>query len=99
MKRGGVTTLASEAMMFDRSAGREHEMQQLLAVESVGASCARTHSVVQLRLALLNQEFLEPAQRQFQWVGQRRNTWLWQRPSQPFQRLLSTPASLMTTGI
>lgn len=38
MKRGGVTNLASEALMFDRNAGREHEMQQLLAVESVGAS-------------------------------------------------------------
>ncbi|WP_188885386.1 Y-family DNA polymerase [Caballeronia grimmiae] len=32
MKRGGVTTLASEALMFDRSPEREHEMQREVAI-------------------------------------------------------------------
>ncbi|SOE91961.1 hypothetical protein SAMN05414139_04659 [Burkholderia sp. D7] len=42
------------------------------------------HSVVQLRVALLNQEFQELAQRQFPWIEQRRVTWPWQRTSQGF---------------
>lgn len=32
MKRGGVTTLAPEALMFDRSAVREQEMQREVAI-------------------------------------------------------------------
>ncbi|AGW90234.1 MULTISPECIES: ISKra4 family transposase [Cupriavidus] len=42
------------------------------------------HRVVQVRVALLNQEFHELAQRDFPWIGQRRVSWPWQRPSRAF---------------
>jgi len=42
------------------------------------------HSVVQLRVALLNREFHELAQRQFPWIGQRRVTWPWEQTSRGF---------------
>jgi hypothetical protein len=42
------------------------------------------HSVAKLRVALLNQEFHELAQRQFPGIGQRRVTWPWQKASQTF---------------
>jgi hypothetical protein len=47
-------------------------------------SRAGAHSVVQVRVALLNQELHELAQRQFPWIGQRRVSWSWQRTSQAF---------------
>ncbi|GAB7547472.1 hypothetical protein CS8_071620 [Cupriavidus sp. 8B] len=39
------------------------------------------HSVLQVRVALLNQEFHELIQRAFPWIAQRRVSWPWQRPS------------------
>jgi hypothetical protein len=47
-------------------------------------SRAGAHSVVQVRVALLNQELHELAQRQFPWIGKRRVSWSWQRTSQGF---------------
>jgi len=89
--------------MFNRSAAREHEMpvvgRRICRSKLRRWSRAGTHRVGQLRLDLLNQEFLLLAQRQFPWIGQRQVTWSWQRPSQPIQRLLSTPAWLTTTSI
>lgn len=47
-------------------------------------SRAGAHSVVQVRVALLNQEFHELARRQFPSIGQRRVSWPWQKASQAF---------------
>ena len=64
---------------INRIVGRRMCKSQHMRWSRVGA-----HSVVQLRVALLNQEFHELAQRQFPWIGRRRVTWPWQRTSQPF---------------
>jgi len=40
--------------------------------------------VLQVRVALLNEEWRELAQRQFPWIGQRCVTWPWQKTSQAF---------------
>lgn len=64
---------------INRIVGRRMCKSQHMRWSRVG-----THSVVQLRVALLNQEFHELARRQFPWIGQRRVTWPWQRTSQPF---------------
>jgi hypothetical protein len=42
------------------------------------------HCVLQVRVALLNQELDDVAQRLFPWIGQRRISWPWQRTSQAF---------------
>ncbi|MDR6859956.1 hypothetical protein J2W96_006296 [Variovorax guangxiensis] len=47
-------------------------------------SRAGAHRVVQVRVALLNKELDELARRQFPWIGQRRISWPWQRPSRAF---------------
>jgi hypothetical protein len=39
------------------------------------------HSVVQVRVALLNQELDALARRQFPWIGQRRVSWPWRQTS------------------
>src|SRR5471032_2998864 len=64
---------------INRIVGRRMCKSQHMRWSRVGA-----HSVVQLRVALLNQEFHELARRQFPWIGQRRVTWPWQRTSQGF---------------
>jgi hypothetical protein len=64
---------------INRIVGRRMCKSQHLRWSRVGA-----HSVVQLRVALLNQEFHELARRQFPWIGQRRVTWPWQKTSQGF---------------
>jgi len=65
---------------INRIVGRRMCKSQHMRWSRMGA-----HSVVQLRVALLNQEFQELAQRQFPWIGQRRVTWPWQRTSPPRQ--------------
>ena len=64
---------------INRIVGRRMCKSQHMRWSRVGA-----HSVVQLRVALLNQEFHELARRQFPWIGHRRVTWPWQRTSQGF---------------
>ncbi len=64
---------------INRIVGRRMCRSQHKRWSRVGAN-----SVVQLRIALLNQEFHELAQRQFPWIGQRRVTWPWQRTSHGF---------------
>ncbi len=54
---------------------------------------------LQQRVALLNQEFQDFAQREIPWIGQRRVSWPWQRPSRAFdgfpqQERLHLPAEL-----
>lgn len=64
---------------INRIVGRRMCKSQHMRWSRVGA-----HSVVQLRVALLNQEFHELARRQFPWIGQRRVTWPWQKTSRDF---------------
>jgi hypothetical protein len=64
---------------INRIVGRRMCKGQHMRWSRVGA-----HSVVQLRVALLNQKFQELAQQQFPWIGERRVTWPWQRTSQGF---------------
>lgn len=64
---------------INRIVGRRMCKSQHMRWSRLGA-----HSVVKLRVALLNLEFHELAQRQFPWIGQRRVTWPWQKASQPF---------------
>jgi hypothetical protein len=64
---------------INRIVGRRMCKSQHMRWSRVGA-----HSVVQVRVALLNQEFDELARRQFPWIGQRRVTWPWQKASQGF---------------
>lgn len=47
-------------------------------------SRAGARRVLQVRVALLNEEWRELAQRQFPWIGQRCVTWPWQKASQAF---------------
>lgn len=47
-------------------------------------SRAGVHSVAQLRVALLNHELDELAQRQCPWIGERRVSWPWQQTSRAF---------------
>ena len=42
------------------------------------------HNVVQVRVALLNNELDGLARSHFPWIGQRRVSWPWQQPSQGF---------------
>lgn len=62
-----------------RIVGRRMCKGQHMRWSRVGA-----HSVVQLRVALQNEEFQELAQQQFPWIGERRLTWPWRRTSQGF---------------
>jgi hypothetical protein len=76
---GGRISTGFVESSINRIVGRRMCKSQHMRWSRVGA-----HSVVQLRVALLNQEFHELARRQFPWIGQRRVTWPWQRTSQPF---------------
>ncbi|QCP50286.1 ISKra4 family transposase [Trinickia violacea] len=58
---------------INRIVGRRMGKSQHMRWSRAGA-----HSVVQVRVALLNQEFHELAGRQFPWIGQRRVSWPWQ---------------------
>ena len=42
------------------------------------------HNVVQVRVALLNNELDGLARSHFPWIGQQRVSWPWQQPSQGF---------------
>ncbi len=58
--------------------------RRMCKIQHMRWSRAGAHSVVQVRVALLNQEFDELARRQYPWIGQRRVSWPWQRASQAF---------------
>jgi hypothetical protein len=81
LAEGRISTgfVESSINRINRIVSRRMCKSQHMRWSRVGA-----HSVVQLRVALLNQEFHELAQRQFPWIGRRRVTWPWQRTSQPF---------------
>ncbi|MBN3831916.1 hypothetical protein [Burkholderia sp. Ac-20344] len=64
---------------INRIVGRRMGKSQHMCWSRPGA-----HSVVQLRVALLNREFHELAQRLFPWIGQRRITWPWEQTSRGF---------------
>ena len=64
---------------INRIVGRRMCKGQHMRWSRIGA-----HSVVQLRVALLNHEFDELARRQFPWIGERRVTWPWRRTSRGF---------------
>jgi hypothetical protein len=76
-RAGGRISTGFVESSINRIVGRRMCKSQHMRWSRVGA-----HSVVQLRVALLNQEFHELARRQFPWIGQRRVTWPWQRTSQ-----------------
>ncbi len=76
---GGRISTGFVESSINRIVGRRMCKSQHMRWSRVGA-----HSVVQLRVALLNKEFHELAQRQFPWIVQRRVTWLWQKTSQGF---------------
>ncbi len=78
-RAGGRISTGFVESSINRIVGRRMCKSQHMRWSRVGA-----HSVVQLRVALLNQEFHELARRQFPWIGQRRVTWPWQRTSQSF---------------
>jgi hypothetical protein len=78
-RAGGRISTGFVESSINRIVGRRMCKRQHMRWSRVGA-----HSVVQLRVALLNQEFHELARRQFPWIGQRRVTWPWRRTSQPF---------------
>ncbi|MFJ4291114.1 ISKra4 family transposase [Cupriavidus sp. NPDC089707] len=64
---------------INRIIGRRMCKSQHMRWSRTGAN-----SLVQVRVALLNQELHELAQRDFPWIGQRRVSWPWQKPSRPF---------------
>ena len=76
---GGRISTGFVDSSINRMVGRRMCKSQHMRWSRVGA-----HSVVQVRVALLNQEFDELARRQFPWIGQRRVTWPWQKASQGF---------------
>jgi hypothetical protein len=76
---GGRIATGFVESSINRIVGRRMCKSQHMRWSRVGA-----HSVVQVRVALLNQEFDELARRQFPWIGQRRVTWPWQKASQGF---------------
>jgi hypothetical protein len=76
---GGRISTGFIESSINRIVRRQMCKSQHMCWSRVGA-----HSVVHLRVALLNQEFHELARRQFPWIGQRRVTWPWQRTSQGF---------------
>ncbi|WP_082711677.1 ISKra4 family transposase [Burkholderia singularis] len=64
---------------INRIIGRRMCKGQHMRWSRVGA-----HNIVQVRVALLNQELLDLSKHQFPWIGERRVSWPWQSTSRAF---------------
>ena len=64
---------------INRIVGRRMCKSQHMRWSRIGA-----HNIVQVRVALLNNELDGLARKHFPWIGQRRVSWPWQQPSRGF---------------